>query len=348
MMQSPLCISFIFAAALLLSPSAQAQSEPTVLVQLTTLQKGSLPQVVTAYGRVQAGPAASQTIMAPLSAVVMDVNVRPGQAVVQSAPLLGLAPSPPTAASYTQAESALQVASDLVSHTRQMVSQHLATAQQLADAEKARSDARATLDALKAQGADGPKILRAPFPAIITAVSVTPGSIVAQGSPMIQLARPQGLILQVGLIPNEATSVAPGDKVTVTPIGGGTALQGTVSLRGSMVQSTDGLVPIDVSVPIDRLFVGEMAEASITTGQITGYVVPHEAILVNDQGQTYVVQSKNMIAKKVAVQVLGIQGARDVITGALDPTAPLVLGGNHQLDDGMKMRVAEAGGKASP
>jgi RND family efflux transporter MFP subunit len=286
--------------------------------------------------------------MAPLSAVVKSVDVRPGQTVAQGTPLLRLAPSPPTTASYIQAESALRVATDLVTRTRNMTAQHLATAQQVADAEKARSDARATLDALKAQGADGQKILRAPFPAIVTALSITPGTIVAEGATLIQLARPQGLVLQVGLVPDEAVSVVAGDKATVTPIGGGTALPGSVSLRGSVVQATDGLVPVDVAVPVGTLFVGEMAEANITTGQLTGYIVPHEAILVNDQGQTYVVQSMNMTARKVPVQVIGARGPEDVIAGALDPAAPLVVAGNHQLGDGMKMRVADAGRKAAP
>ncbi len=348
MMPSQRCVGLLVAAVILFSFNAQAWSEPTVLVRLARLQKGSLPRIVTAYGRVEAGPAATRSVMAPLSATVMDVDVRPGQAVGRSAPLLGLGPTPAMVASYTQAVSALRVATELVSHTRQLVSQHLATTQQLADTEKARSDARATLDALRAQGADGPRILRAPFPAIVIAVAVTPGSIVAEGSPMLPLARATCLALRVGLVPDEAMSVAPGDKVTVTPIGGGAALQGSVSLRGAMVRPEDGLVPIDVSVPTDHLFLGEMAEASIVTGQVSGYVVPHEAILVNDQSQTYVVQSENMIARKVPVRVLGSQGGQDVITGALDAAAPLVLAGNYQLDDGMKMRVAPAGGEAAP
>jgi multidrug efflux pump subunit AcrA (membrane-fusion protein) len=57
---------------------ANAQG-PSVLVQLTKLQPGSLPQTVTAYGSVQADPAARQTIMAPLSAVVGEIHVHPGQ-----------------------------------------------------------------------------------------------------------------------------------------------------------------------------------------------------------------------------------------------------------------------------
>jgi RND family efflux transporter MFP subunit len=335
-------------AAGLPGAGARAGTDPSVLVQLTTLQKGSLPRVVTGYGRVQPSTSASRMVMAPLAGVVEQVDVRSGETVAQDAPLLRLAPSPATIASYTQAASALRVATDLVSRTGHMVAQHLATAQQLADAEKAESDARATLDALKAQGADGPKTLRAPFQAIVTTVSVTPGAIVGQGSALVQLTRPHGLVLQVGLVPAEAASIVPNDKASVIPVGGGATLEGTVSMRGSVIQAADGLVPIDVTVPAGQMFVGEMAEARITTGEVTGYVVPHAAILVNDQGQDYVVQSVKMTAKQVPVHVLCVRGDQDVIAGALDPSAPVVLAGNHQLEDGMRMRVAEAAGRSAP
>lgn len=348
MMHGRMRVGRLMLAALLCAAGAPAQNGPSVLVQLTRLYKGSLPRIVTAYGRVQASTPARHTVMAPVAAVVDTVYVHPGESVGKDAPLLRLVPSPAVGASYAQAESALRVAGELVKRTRRMVAQHLATAQQLVDARKAESDAHATLDALKAQGADGPHTLRASFRAIVTAVATSPGGIVAEGSPLLSLVQPQGLVLEVGVTPPEAAAVAAGNKVTVRPIGAGASLQSEVSLRGSVVQTTDGLVPVDIAVPPSTLFLGEMAQASITTGQIAGYVVPHVAILRNNQGKRYVVQAFNMVAKKIVVRVLGMQGDRDVIAGPLDPAAPLVLAGNHQLEDGMKMRVAENQGHATP
>jgi RND family efflux transporter MFP subunit len=341
-------ICFVAIAAAMRPAAAQTQSEPSVLVQLTSLHEGSLPRIVTAYGRVQPATSARQTVMAPLSAVVRDVYVRPGEKVAKDAKLLRLTPSPAATASYVQAESAARVASQLVARTRQMVTQHLATAQQLADAEKSEADAHATLNALQVQGADGPKDLRAPFDAIVTTIASSPGSIVTEGAPLLELIKPEGLVLGVGVIPEQANSVTAGDAVTIAPIGGGSALRSTVSLRGSVVDTGDGLVPVQIAIPADKMFSGEMARADIVTGETKGYVVPHEAILVDGQGKPYVVQSVNLTARKVPVRVLGAEGEDNVITGQLDPAAPLVLSGNYQLDDGMKMRVAEAGSKAAP
>jgi hypothetical protein len=85
-----------------------------------------------------------------------------------------------------------------------------------------------------------------------------------------------------------------------------------------------------------------MAQAAITTGESRGYVVPHAAILADDSGDPYVVQAVNGVAHKVPVQVLVAHGARDVISGKLDARSPLVLSGNYQLDDGMKVRLADS------
>jgi membrane fusion protein (multidrug efflux system) len=90
------------------------------------------------------------------------------------------------------------------------------------------------------------------------------------------------------------------------------------------------------------LFPGETAQVAITIGTVGGYVVPHAAILVDDNGDTYVVQTEKMVAKTVHVRVLGAHGDEDVIEGPLDATAPVVLSGNHQLQDGTKVRLTEA------
>jgi len=89
---------------------------------------------------------------------------------------------------------------------------------------------------------------------------------------------------------------------------------------------------------------GEMAQADIITGDASGYVVPHEAILVDDSGNPYVVQAVDMVAKKVSVRVLVAEGDQDVVDGPLDPAAPVVLAGNHQLDNGMRMHLANPDG----
>lgn len=317
-----------------------SDSNSSVLVTLARLQQGSLAQVVIGYGTVEPSAAGHQVVMAPVAAVVAEIDVRLGEEVPAGAPLIRLAPSPATAASYTQAQSALSVAERLVASTRKLVAGHLATTQQLADAQKSESDARAQLQALDAVGAGGSHVIRAPFRAIVTTLSTSPGTIVAEGAALLELAAPRNLVLNVGVVPAQAAAIHANDAVAVKLIGGSQSVPGKVLVCGAVAEADTGLVPVAISLPPGGFLPGEMAQASITTGEQRGYVVPHAAILVNDSGEPYVVQAVNGVAHKVPVQVLVAHGGQDVISGKLDASAPLVLSGNYQLDDGMKVRLA--------
>ena len=325
--------------------AASKKATPSVLVKLIPLQQGSLPQVLTIYGSVGSATSARRTVMAPLSSAVTNIYVRRGEIVAKNAPLVKLEPSPGAVSSYTQAQSALKVASEITKRTRSLLASHLATQDQLVQAEKTQSDAQAALAALQAQGAGGSGVLRAPVAGIVTAIDTTPGAIVTEGSGLVQLAQPNGLVLQAGAIPREASAIQKGNAVTLTPIGGGGGLSGKVLFRGSLVEAANGLVPVEITLPAGKALLGEMFQADITVGKINGYVVPHEAILVNDTGKPYIVQAENMIAKKVPVKILGADGIKDVVSGSLDAKAPVILSGNYQLDDGTRIRLADAHGK---
>jgi membrane fusion protein, multidrug efflux system len=333
--------TLLAAAAPDASGSAKNSEGPSVLVVLTRLQQGSLPRVVSVYGRVEASAATRQTVMAPATAVVDAIFVKPGEEVAAGAPLIRLGPSPGTAAAYEKALSDLNAARELVRRTQTLLGQHLATRQQLADAEKSASDAKTSLTALKAEGAGKPQTLSAPFDGIVTGVSTSPGAIVNQGAALLDLARANGLVLRAGVVPEQAAEIHSGDPANITLLGGRDAGTGTVLLRGSMVDAGTGLVPVDIALPQGSFIPGQMAQAGIITGKVQGYVVPHEAVLVNDNGVPYVVQATDMIAHEVPVRILLSAGAKDVVSGALNPAAPLVLAGNYQLHDGMKVRVAD-------
>jgi membrane fusion protein, multidrug efflux system len=320
----------------------QSSGNPSALVQLTKLRKGSLPRAIMVFGKVEASAAMKQTIMAPATAVVEALFVKPGEQVAAGAPLVQLGPTPGTAAAYEKAVSALNDAQGLAERTRSLLDQHLATRQQLADAEKSVADAQASLTALSAEGASKSQTLAAPFDAIITGVSTSLGTIVNQGAALLDLTRTSGLVFHAGAVPEQAREIHEGDAATVTALGGGTPGEGTVLLRGVIVDPQTGLVPIDITLPNGGFFAGQTAQARIVTGTVEGYIVPHEAVLLNDYGAPYVVQVPNLIAREVPVTILLSSGAEDVVTGALDPAAPLVLAGNYQLHDGMKVRVPDS------
>ena len=143
----------------------------------------------------------------------------------------------------------------------------------------------------------------------------------------------------MGVVPAQAAAIQANDTAAVRLIGGARPIPAKVLVCGAVAEADTGLVPVEISLPSEGFLPGEMAQATITTGEQSGYVVPHEAILVDDGGEPYVVQAVNGVAHKVPVRVLVAHGAQDVISGKLDARAPLVLSGNYQLDDGTKVRL---------
>lgn len=336
-----------FLVALVLSLAAigsnlarAADQEPSVLVTLARVQPGSQPRTISTYGTVQADPSTSWVAAAPASASVTRLFVRLGETVEPKAALVELTANPQARAAFAAAQSALEAASVRLRRTHELYAQFLATNQDLADAKKAQSDARAALAALQALGSGGSKTLTAPFRAVVTQIDTSTGSLVAEGTSLLELAPPDSLILRVGAVPSDAIAIAPGNAVSIHPVGTDLRLSARVSARGGMVSPIDGLVPIDIALPNNSLLPGQTAEATITTTVVRGFVVPHRSVLIDDAGRPYIVQVVNRLARLVPVRILDENSTRDVVDGKVDPDAPVVLTGAHQLQNGMRVRLA--------
>jgi hypothetical protein len=133
----------------------------------------------------------------------------------------------------------------------------------------------------------------------------------------------------------------------ITPFSGSGTFHGKVVLRGSVVSAQNGLVPIEISLADSPLLTGEMGKVVIDTGVKQGYVVPHEAVLLNTSGQTYIVQSIDDVARLIPVTVVTSEGDRDLVQGDLVAGAAVVGTGNYQLDDGTRIRAAGNSGGAA-
>lgn len=335
-------VSALLVCSLVVAGMAQAAVVSARVVE-TRLRQGALPHEIYAYGVVAADPAVEQAIMAPVAANVRAIEVRLGQSVVRGAPLIELVPSPSASANYAQAKSALRAALAGEARIKALLRQYLATRQDLANAQKAVADARASLTALTAVGAGAPRLLRAPFAATVTALATRVGSLVQEGTPLLTIAPPSSLVVRVGVTPADAAQLKLGAPARLSPVSGGaaTSLYGRLVMLGAVVDPTTGLVPIEISLPANQLFPGETVRAAITARTVRGIIIPHAALLLDTKGRPYVVQAPNGRAKLIPVVVLDSNNGRDVIQGPLDLSAPLVLAGNYQLRPGMRVRLAD-------
>jgi membrane fusion protein, multidrug efflux system len=329
---------WLLLATLAVSSPAWAGDSGSVQVATQTPRRGSVPDVRVAYGTAVPALDGGMTLSLPREGRILAIAVTPGERVRQGGKLIAFGASAAASSTYQQAVSALALARTQRAHIAQLLAQQLATRDQLAQADKALSDAQSALDAMRREGAgQAQEDLLAPFDGIIATVPVAVGDRLQPNVPLLTLTRLDGLVVTVGVEPAERARVAPGQLVRLQPLAGGAALDGHVLRIDGVLNGKTRLVDADISIPAGAVLSGEAFRAAITIGQFTGWLVPHTAVLTDEQG-AYVFQVKGDKAVRVAVQVTGQTGDTDVVDGKLDPGRKLVTEGNYQLDDGATVR----------
>ena len=319
---------------------AEAGEKISAAVTTQAVRQGSLADVVSAYGTAAPALDAASTLSIQAEGAVTQFDVTAGTAVHRGQRLLTFTLSPAAVAAYQQAHTALNVAQAAREHAAQLLAHQLATRDQLAQADKAASDARSALDALRIQQGDGRTMeLRAPFDGIVSSIAATRGDTLQPGAPLLSLARGGGLLVSVGVELDPSHAPVPGDKVTLVPLGAGAPVTGVVKRVAAMLDPRTHLQNADIT-PGGPVIAGMGYRADITVGQWHGWLIPRDA-LVQDDTAWQVFQVAGGKAVKVSVTLVGESDTVSVVTGALDARRPLVVVGSTQLEDGMAVRTTE-------
>jgi RND family efflux transporter MFP subunit len=319
---------------------ASAADKVSAAVTTQAVQQGSLPDIVSAYGTATPALDAASTLSIQAEGAVTQFDVTAGAAVHRGQRLLTFTLSPSAAAAYQQARTALTVAHAAREHTAQLLAHQLATRDQLAQADKAASDARSALDALRQQQGDArTTTLLAPFDGIVSSIAATRGDTLQPGAPLLTLARGDGVLVSVGVEMDPKHPVTPGDKVSLVALGAGASVTGVVTRVAGMLDAHTHLQNTDIA-PDGPVIAGMGYRADITVGQWRGWLIPRDA-LVENGAAWQVFQVADGKAVRVPVSLVGESDTVSVVDGALDAQRPLVIVGNTQLDDGMAVRTAE-------
>ncbi|MGE6695253.1 MULTISPECIES: efflux RND transporter periplasmic adaptor subunit [Sphingomonadaceae] len=320
------------------SSSADQTPEPSVLVSLAKPARGSLPQSIEAFGSAAPGTNGAQTISVAQPGQVIRLAVTSGTAV-RAGQVLGTFMVAPTArGAYLQAEEALAAAQKQRDSTAQLLTQQLATRDQLVQAEKAVSDARVALAGLRAEGADqAVQTLTAPFDGVVTTITVAQGDRTQPGAPLLTVARAGGMVVTVGIDPAQRASLAAGQRATLRRLSGGPPLTGQVVRVGGALNARTRMVDVDLNFPAGALMPGEGMQVAIETAQVAGWVVPHKAVVTAD-GPAHIFQVAGGKAKAVPIHILLASAAGDVIEGAIEPARPIIVEGAYQVNDGIAVR----------
>lgn len=122
-------------------------------------------------------------------------------------------------------------------------------------------------------------------------------------------------------------------------LSGGAALTGHVLRVSQALNAKTRMVDVDIAFPAGALLPGEGIQVAIATGQVSGWIVPHRAV-VTAGGVPHVFQISGSKAKAVPVTVLLTSNAGDVVNGAIDPQRRLIVEGAYQVGDGDAVRWA--------
>lgn len=315
------------------------QDPPSVLVSTVAPHQGSLPEVVTAYGVAAPSTTGVETISSAQAGQVAQLLVTPNVAV-RAGQALAIFEVAPTARSlYHQAVNALTAARRQRARLAQLLSQQLATADQLTQADKAVADALASKTALETEGAgQARRTLSAPFDGVITAIAVSQGDRTQPGASIMTVARTGAMVVSVGVDPARRPALSIGQPATLRRLAGGGTMRGQVIRVDSALNARTRLVDVDVSFPGGSLLPGEGMEVGIETRPVSGWLVPHASV-VTSSGEPRLFQIVNGRAKAVPIRILLSSDTEDVVDGPLAQSRAVVVAGAYQINDGDQVRT---------
>jgi RND family efflux transporter MFP subunit len=312
-------------------------------VKVQDPKRGSVPEVVTAYGTATPTQGAMKTESFQRDGQVADILVEVGDQFKKGDTLLDFGASPQAVISYEMAKTSLELAKNQLARKKILFKQQLATHDDVDTAEKGVSDAEQTIQMYEKIGSiKESELLLAPFDGVVTAISVNKGDRISAGQALMQLQRTDQIILSVNVEPSELEKVMVDQPVHLESLlPKRKPMDGKVKRIGAAIDKNSRKVPVIIELPPNGALAGENFKAGIEVGKFQGWVVPRDAVLYNPKG-AFIFQVDENHAKRVYVNVLGSVGNTSVIDGDISSQREIVLKGNYQLDDGDEVRPEEA------
>jgi membrane fusion protein, multidrug efflux system len=328
-------------SALSAAPSWPAQ-EPSVLVTTAPLAQHALVETLIGYGTVAPAVGRVENISTSYGGRVTALPVSPGQTVKRGDALIEVETDPAASLAYRQAATAVEYARSELQRVEELAQQQLATRSQVAAAEKSLADAKLQLHEQERLGAERRNTtFHAPFNGVVISLAATLGERVGAGKTLLQMARTDRLRAQLGIEPADAARVRPGMAVRLASVfDSRNAVAATVTQVHGMIDPQTQLVDVVVRFrndAADQLLPGTRVRGEITAGKHVGWAVPRQAVLRDARG-TYLFQVKDGRARRVDVTTGIESGGLVGVTGPLDAAEPVVVLGNYELKDGMKVR----------
>ncbi|WP_341930236.1 efflux RND transporter periplasmic adaptor subunit [Methyloversatilis discipulorum] len=299
-------------------------------------QKADAARAAPWSARVVASPDAEWVVTAPAAGVVVRVPVAEGQQVAVGNVLAELrsADLPETGAALAQARAAAELARGNRERDRMLHAEGLIAERRLRESEAAAVHAEAALAAAQSRlnimgvspgdASAGRLMVRATASATVLERMALPGQRVNEADPLLRLADARKLMLELNLPAAQAETVREGEllavdgmagQARVTQIGWGAAdATQTVRIRAELPASASGLRP------------GLWVKARRSQTPASAWSVD-AAALVHHAGRTWLFAHTGGGYRAIEVTVLAQDAQRATVSGGLDGTQPVAVGG---------------------
>lgn len=343
-------VAFLAAPAPAQQGSPKPQQPPATLVVTAPVQEGTIRPSVSLVGSVR--PRAESLVAAEVGGIVREMGARRGRAVQRGDVLAVLRDAEleeelaSAQAEVRLAEAELEKAKADRARAEELVTKQVAPQEQL---DAARRDAQVWEQRLaKARSAVrlledrvGRQTVRAPFDGVVVEEHAEVGEWIAKGGAVAQVADQDPVLVRVPVPEQYVVEVVAGQAVPVTVDAlGGREFRGTVNavIPSGDAQARTFPVEVEVKNPQGQIRPGMTARVLFRVGEPRPeQLVPKDA-LVPRGGRTLLYAVVDGAAQEVAVEVVGFQGDRAAVRGALPPGAPVVVRGNERLRPGQAVR----------
>ena len=316
-------------------PAAQAVS---ALVKTLKIEQHDIDSSLTAYGDVMS--AKLDTLSFPQAGQLTSMLVQPGQQLRKGEVLALLSTDPAAYAVWQQAVSAVSFAQAELHREEEMFTLKLLTQTQLDTARRQLQDAQAILASQeKLGGKTETAQLLAPVDGVITALVAAQGDRLPAGGAVLQMGESDRLRIQLGIEPSQHHLLRAGMKIAISTIQNPEAvIAARIAEVQNIVDPKSQLVNAIVLLPASATLVpGMRVQGIVQLGHRKAWLTVRSAVL-NDEKGAYIFQVAHDKAQRVAVTKISETATQFGLDGDIDPTLPVVISGNYELEDDMSVR----------
>lgn len=194
-----------------------------------------------------------------------------------------------------------------------------------------------------AKNALGDAQLHAPISGVISQKIANIGEIAAPGLPVVKIAQISPVKASISVSENDIDKFAKGAEANVyIDISGGISLKGVLVDKGitSDPLSRTYTVKFRCDNPEGKILPGMLCNVSlISGGETEGIVIPVNAILLDNNNQSFVWTVKDGKAHKSTVTLGEYAGTGVLISSGLEPGDSVIVSGQQKVSDGMNVDV---------